>query len=194
MLTASERCSLVCVLLALPVNSACPDWLLSHLALGTFFSCKMDTVFCVVSLLYFPSPLSQAFLASLLFSPRCLDCLCCTSVLWKWLVCVLSSNGNCNWCLAKKYLVGKGRCHQGVHPPVSYTTAYRVLAGIELITAFYGCLYAGCIPVTVRPPHAQSLAATLPTVRMIVEVSNGAVAESMAGALLLQLLRLEWLT
>lgn len=194
MLTASERCSLVCVLLALPVNSACPDWLLSHLALGMFFSCKMDTVFCVVSLLYFPSPLSQAFLASLLFSPRCLDCLCCTSVLWKWLVCVLSSNGNCNWCLAKKYLVGKGRCHQGVHPPVSYTTAYRVLAGIELITAFYGCLYAGCIPVTVRPPHAQSLAATLPTVRMIVEVSNGAVAESMAGALLLQLLRLEWLT
>uniref|UniRef100_A0A8B9N029 Disco interacting protein 2 homolog B n=1 Tax=Accipiter nisus TaxID=211598 RepID=A0A8B9N029_9AVES len=46
--------------------------------------------------------------------------------------------------------------------------------GIELITAFYGCLYAGCIPVTVRPPHAQSLAATLPTVRMIVEVSKAA--------------------
>lgn len=77
---------------------------------------------------------------------------------------------------------------------MSYTTAYRVLAGIELITAFYGCLYAGCIPVTVRPPHAQSLTATLPTVRMIVEVSNGAVAESMAGALLLRPLRLEWLT
>lgn len=57
---------------------------------------------------------------------------------------------------------------------VLYTTACRVLAGIELITAFYGCLYAGCIPVTVRPPHAQSLTATLPTVRMIVEVSNGA--------------------
>uniref|UniRef100_A0A8B9J0G2 Disco interacting protein 2 homolog B n=1 Tax=Amazona collaria TaxID=241587 RepID=A0A8B9J0G2_9PSIT len=46
--------------------------------------------------------------------------------------------------------------------------------GIELITAFYGCLYAGCIPVTVRPPHAQSLTATLPTVRMIVEVSKAA--------------------
>uniref|UniRef100_A0A8C5NT04 Disco interacting protein 2 homolog B n=1 Tax=Junco hyemalis TaxID=40217 RepID=A0A8C5NT04_JUNHY len=29
--------------------------------------------------------------------------------------------------------------------------------GIELITAFYGCLYSGCVPVTVRPPHAQSL-------------------------------------
>ncbi|ETE65150.1 Disco-interacting protein 2-like B, partial [Ophiophagus hannah] len=42
---------------------------------------------------------------------------------------------------------------------------------IELIAAFYGCLYAGCIPVTVRPPHAQNLTATLPTVRMIVDVS-----------------------
>uniref|UniRef100_A0A8C5JQH7 Disco interacting protein 2 homolog B n=1 Tax=Junco hyemalis TaxID=40217 RepID=A0A8C5JQH7_JUNHY len=46
--------------------------------------------------------------------------------------------------------------------------------GIELITAFYGCLYSGCVPVTVRPPHAQSLVATLPTVRMIVEVSKAA--------------------
>jgi len=44
--------------------------------------------------------------------------------------------------------------------------------GIELIAAFYGCLYAGCIPVTVRPPHAQNLTATLPTVRMIVDVST----------------------
>ncbi|XP_069509549.1 disco-interacting protein 2 homolog B isoform X2 [Ambystoma mexicanum] len=44
--------------------------------------------------------------------------------------------------------------------------------GIELIAAFYGCLYAGCIPVTVRPPHAQNLTATLPTVRMIVDVSK----------------------
>uniref|UniRef100_A0A8C0PEQ5 Disco interacting B n=1 Tax=Canis lupus familiaris TaxID=9615 RepID=A0A8C0PEQ5_CANLF len=46
--------------------------------------------------------------------------------------------------------------------------------GIELIAAFYGCLYAGCIPVTVRPPHAQNLTATLPTVRMIVDVSKAA--------------------
>ncbi|XP_012874144.1 PREDICTED: disco-interacting protein 2 homolog B [Dipodomys ordii] len=46
------------------------------------------------------------------------------------------------------------------------------LTGIELIAAFYGCLYAGCIPVTVRPPHAQNLTATLPTVRMIVDVND----------------------
>lgn len=63
---------------------------------------------------------------------------------------------------------------------------HRVLAGIELITAFYGCLYAGCIPVTVRPPHAQSLTATLPTVRMIVEVSNGRCRERGWSALSLE--------
>uniref|UniRef100_A0A4W3HGZ0 Disco-interacting protein 2 homolog Bb n=1 Tax=Callorhinchus milii TaxID=7868 RepID=A0A4W3HGZ0_CALMI len=44
--------------------------------------------------------------------------------------------------------------------------------GVELIAAFYGCLYAGCIPVTVRPPHPQNLSATLPTVKMIIEVSK----------------------
>uniref|UniRef100_A0A8C1GP86 Disco-interacting protein 2 homolog Ba n=1 Tax=Cyprinus carpio TaxID=7962 RepID=A0A8C1GP86_CYPCA len=44
--------------------------------------------------------------------------------------------------------------------------------GIDLIASFYGCLYAGCIPVTVRPPHPQNLAATLPTVRMIIDVSK----------------------
>uniref|UniRef100_A0A669EQG0 Disco-interacting protein 2 homolog Bb n=1 Tax=Oreochromis niloticus TaxID=8128 RepID=A0A669EQG0_ORENI len=30
--------------------------------------------------------------------------------------------------------------------------------GIDLIAAFYGCLYAGCVPVNVRPPHPQNLA------------------------------------
>uniref|UniRef100_A0A8C2XJB6 Disco-interacting protein 2 homolog Bb n=1 Tax=Cyclopterus lumpus TaxID=8103 RepID=A0A8C2XJB6_CYCLU len=46
--------------------------------------------------------------------------------------------------------------------------------GIDLIAAFYGCLYAGCVPVNVRPPHPQNLAATLPTVRMIIDVSGSA--------------------
>lgn len=44
-------------------------------------------------------------------------------------------------------------------------------AGVDLIATFYGCLYAGCVPVTVRPPHPQNLATTLPTVKMIVEVT-----------------------
>ncbi|KAG5836473.1 hypothetical protein ANANG_G00255170 [Anguilla anguilla] len=46
--------------------------------------------------------------------------------------------------------------------------------GIDLIASFYGCLYAGCVPATVRPPHPQNLAATLPTVRMIIDVSKAA--------------------
>ncbi|KAG5841574.1 hypothetical protein ANANG_G00168050 [Anguilla anguilla] len=47
-------------------------------------------------------------------------------------------------------------------------------ARIDLIAAFYGCLYAGCVPITVRPPHPQNIATTLPTVKMIVEVSRSA--------------------
>uniref|UniRef100_A0A8D2PYP9 Disco interacting protein 2 homolog A n=1 Tax=Zosterops lateralis melanops TaxID=1220523 RepID=A0A8D2PYP9_ZOSLA len=46
--------------------------------------------------------------------------------------------------------------------------------GVDLIATFYGCLYAGCVPITVRPPHPQNLATTLPTVKMIVEVSKSA--------------------
>lgn len=43
-------------------------------------------------------------------------------------------------------------------------------SGVDLVVAFYGCLYAGCVPITVRPPHHQNIATTLPTVKMIVEV------------------------
>ncbi|KAG5274410.1 hypothetical protein AALO_G00135840 [Alosa alosa] len=46
--------------------------------------------------------------------------------------------------------------------------------GIDLIAAFYGCLYAGCVPVTVRPPHPQNLPATLPTVKLITDVCKAA--------------------
>lgn len=41
--------------------------------------------------------------------------------------------------------------------------------------AFYGCLYVGAVPVTIRPPHPQNLQTTLPTVRMIVDVSKASV-------------------
>ena len=35
------------------------------------------------------------------------------------------------------------------------------------------CLWlAGLVPVTIRPPHPQNIATTLPTVKMIVEVSK----------------------
>ena len=52
------------------------------------------------------------------------------------------------------------------------TPSDRVSTGVDLIAAFYGCLYCGCVPVTVRPPHPQNLATTLPTVKMIVEVGG----------------------
>lgn len=50
--------------------------------------------------------------------------------------------------------------------------------GIDLICAFYGCLYLGVIPITIRPPHPQNLTTTLPTVRMIVKVSKSVVVLS----------------
>lgn len=58
-----------------------------------------------------------------------------------------------------------------LHFNVSGVFATIISVGVDLIAAFYGCLYAGVIPVTVRPPHPQNLAATLPTVRMIIDVS-----------------------
>uniref|UniRef100_A0A8C5FVR9 Disco-interacting protein 2 homolog Ba n=1 Tax=Gadus morhua TaxID=8049 RepID=A0A8C5FVR9_GADMO len=57
--------------------------------------------------------------------------------------------------------------------------------GIDLIAAFYGCLYAGVVPVTVRPPHPQNLTATLPTVRMIIDVSAPSPAQHSNKRLLL---------
>ncbi|XP_040171606.1 disco-interacting protein 2 isoform X16 [Anopheles arabiensis] len=47
--------------------------------------------------------------------------------------------------------------------------------GLDLICAFYGCLYLGAVPVTIRPPHPQNLITTLPTVRMIVDVSKSGI-------------------
>ena len=44
--------------------------------------------------------------------------------------------------------------------------------GIELIIAFYGCLLVGLVPVPVRPPAPANISTTLPTVKMIVEVSK----------------------
>ena len=39
---------------------------------------------------------------------------------------------------------------------------------------------AGLVPVTIRPPHPQNIATTLPTVKMIVEVSKAVCAETVA--------------
>ncbi|KAF4519578.1 hypothetical protein B566_EDAN004786 [Ephemera danica] len=63
-------------------------------------------------------------------------------------------------------LIEKGRINTGDHVALIYPP------GLDLICAFYGCLYVGAVPVTIRPPHPQNLQTTLPTVRMIVDVSK----------------------
>jgi acyl-CoA synthetase (AMP-forming)/AMP-acid ligase II len=55
--------------------------------------------------------------------------------------------------------------------------------GVDLIAAFYGCLYLGAIPVVIRPPHAQNLVTTLPTVKMIVEVSKSLIILSIQSVI-----------
>ncbi|XP_071446233.1 disco-interacting protein 2 homolog C [Hetaerina americana] len=63
-------------------------------------------------------------------------------------------------------LLEKGKINTGDHVALIYPP------GVDLICAFYGCLYVGAVPVTIRPPHPQNLQTTLPTVRMIVDVSK----------------------
>uniref|UniRef100_A0A8B9JUV8 Disco-interacting protein 2 homolog Cb n=1 Tax=Astyanax mexicanus TaxID=7994 RepID=A0A8B9JUV8_ASTMX len=55
-------------------------------------------------------------------------------------------------------LFERGQLRDGDHVALVYPP------GLDLIAAFYGCLYAGCIPITVRPPHPQNISTTLPTV------------------------------
>ncbi|EJW74685.1 hypothetical protein WUBG_14405 [Wuchereria bancrofti] len=52
------------------------------------------------------------------------------------------------------------------------TCCFDFPPGIDLIAAFYGCQAAGLVPVCIRPPHPHNLQITLPTVRMIVDVSK----------------------
>ncbi|KAH9490996.1 DIP2 disco-interacting protein 2 C [Bulinus truncatus] len=63
-------------------------------------------------------------------------------------------------------LMEKGKLNTGDHVALVFHP------GVDLVSAFYGCLYVGCVPVTIRPPHPQNVSSTLPTVRMIVEVSK----------------------
>uniref|UniRef100_A0A4W3GNJ4 Disco interacting C n=1 Tax=Callorhinchus milii TaxID=7868 RepID=A0A4W3GNJ4_CALMI len=78
-------------------------------------------------------------------------------------------------------LMERGHLQDGDHVALVYPP------GIDLIAAFYGCLYAGCVPITVRPPHPQNIATTLPTVKMIVEVSRSSCI--MTSQLVVKLLR-----
>uniref|UniRef100_A0A915Q1K2 AMP-dependent synthetase/ligase domain-containing protein n=1 Tax=Setaria digitata TaxID=48799 RepID=A0A915Q1K2_9BILA len=63
-------------------------------------------------------------------------------------------------------LTDKGRLNPGEHVALIFPP------GIDLIAAFYGCQAAGLVPICIRPPHPHNLQITLPTVRMIVDVSK----------------------
>ncbi len=64
------------------------------------------------------------------------------------------------------YITDKLRLNSGDHVALLYP------AGIELIVAFYGCLYVGVVPVLIRPPLLTNLQASLPTMRLTLEISN----------------------
>ncbi|UYV60395.1 DIP2 [Cordylochernes scorpioides] len=74
-------------------------------------------------------------------------------------------------------LLEKGKLNTGDHVALIYPP------GVDLIAAFYGCLYVGVVPVTIRPPHPQNLQTTLPTVKMIVDVSKSVLVLS-TGAII----------
>ncbi|XP_048508308.1 disco-interacting protein 2 homolog C isoform X4 [Athalia rosae] len=78
-------------------------------------------------------------------------------------------------------LLDRGRINTGDHVALIFPP------GIDLICAFYGCLYVGAVPVTIRPPHPQNLQTTLPTVRMIVDVSKSVLV--LSNQTLLKLLK-----
>ncbi|KAL5489571.1 hypothetical protein EMCRGX_G018680 [Ephydatia muelleri] len=45
-------------------------------------------------------------------------------------------------------------------------------AGLDLVCAFYACLYIGIVPVLIQPPSITSASSNLPTIKIVVEVSN----------------------
>jgi acyl-CoA synthetase (AMP-forming)/AMP-acid ligase II len=63
-------------------------------------------------------------------------------------------------------LIEKGQMNAGDHVALLFPPS------VELVAAFYGCLYVGLIPVPIRPPHVQNINTTLPTIKMIIEMSR----------------------
>ncbi len=56
-------------------------------------------------------------------------------------------------------------------------------AGLEFITSFFGCLYAGAVAVPAPPPHPARLGRTLPRVQAIADDSRPALALTTASLL-----------
>jgi len=64
------------------------------------------------------------------------------------------------------FILDKLQLNSGDHIALLYS------AGIELIVAFYGCLYVGVVPVVIRPPLLTNLPASVPTMKLTLEISN----------------------
>ncbi len=60
----------------------------------------------------------------------------------------------------------KGQLNSGDHVALVFPPS------VDLVAAFYGCLYIGVIPVPIRPPHVQNIQTTLPTIKMIIEMGR----------------------
>lgn len=78
-------------------------------------------------------------------------------------------------------LMDKGKLNTGDHVALIYPPS------LDLVAAFYGCLYVGMVPVTIRPPHPQNISTTLPTVRMVTEVSKAAAI--LSNSLIIKMLK-----
>ena len=44
--------------------------------------------------------------------------------------------------------------------------------GLELVCAFYGCLYVGVVPIIIRPPTFANILASVPTIKITLQISN----------------------
>lgn len=64
------------------------------------------------------------------------------------------------------YLVDKLKLNSGDH------VALVFYPGLDLIVAFFGCLYVGITPVVVQPPAASNLHGSLPALKLTVELGN----------------------
>ena len=64
------------------------------------------------------------------------------------------------------YIADKANLSSGDHVVLLYSP------GFDLIVAFYACILFGLIPVVVRPPTPSTGTSSLPTIRMIVDVSK----------------------
>lgn len=63
-------------------------------------------------------------------------------------------------------LMEKGKVNSGDHISLVFAP------NIDLICAFYACLYVGAVPLTIKPPTASKLSNTLQTMKMIADVSK----------------------